>query len=395
MERYWQFEKFPKLKTIIMKTKIFNKILKLFFINKKIEIFLFLKKKKNIIFDKTGSKEFQNLFEDKDVFILKTRPEHLKKIYFSKKIFFSILKNLFNFKLKQNYLIAVINEISPEIVIKIIDNSPEFWKIANHFRGKIKFIGVQNSTRGDWVELPNIWGEEVCFTNYVCFSEFDIQTIKSIKNIKVKKFFIGGSIRNSNFYNKIKKNPNKNIAENYDICFISKQDLSEAEAEKNRRVELIDLLQKTAKYSKKFNKKVIIASKRDQNKKEEDFYNKIFSGSLFKINWRTDSLKSYEAINNSELIIGLSSTILREAYSYKSKILCCGSKRNKYWDPFWDFNYLSDFSYDNLEKKLNLLFKINLDEYYKKLDKKKDYYMSEVDTNNFLKNLIINKSQLF
>ena len=110
---------------------------------------------------------------------------------------------------------------------------------------------------------------------------------------------------------------------------------------------------------------------------------------------RTDYSKSYEAINNSELIIGLSSTILREAYSYKSKILCCGSKRNKYWDPFWDFNYLSDFSYDNLEKKLNLLFKINLDEYYKKLDKKKDYYMSEVDTNNFLKNLIINKSQLF
>ena len=74
-------------------------------------------------------------------------------------------------------------------------------------------------------------------------------------------------------------------------------------------------------------------------------------------------LKSYEAINNSELIIGLSSTILREAYSYKSKYFVVDQKGINI-GILWDFNYLSDFSYDNL-KKLNLLFKINLDEYYK------------------------------
>ncbi len=44
---------------------------------------------------------------------------------------------------------------------------------------------------------------------------------------------------------------------------------------------------------------------------------------------------------------------------------------------------------------MNLLFETNLDEYYKKLDKKKDYYMQDIDTNNFLKKLIVNKAQLF
>ena len=168
--------------------------------------------------------------------------------------------------MKQNYLIAVINEISPEIVITIIDNSPEFWKIANHFEVKLNLLECKIQLEVTGLSL-NIWGEEVCFINYVCFSEFDIQTIKSIKNIKVKKFFIGGSIRIPIFIIKKKKIPIK-IAENYDICFISKQDLSEAEAEKNRRVELIDLLQKTAKYSKKFNKSDYCFKKRSKQKRK-------------------------------------------------------------------------------------------------------------------------------
>ena len=371
-------------------------ILNFFLMLKRINISFSLKERDYIIYDKTGSDDFSNLFNKQDVFVLNTRLAHINKIYLSRKIFFSILKNIFKYRLKENYLIAIINEINPEIVITRIDNAPEFWNLAKHFQNKIKFIAVQNATRGDWISLPKIWGKEAHITNYVCFSEFDIEAIKSIKNIKVQKFFIGGSLRNSNFKKEIKRNPNKIITEKYDICFISKQDLSENEGAKGRRKQLIDLLQKISKYVKKFNKKIIIASKRNQNQKEEDFYNKTFSGSFFRISWRTDPFQSYEAINNSEIIVGLSSTILREAYSYKSKILCCGyTRKPKYWDPFSNFNYLDDISYDNLEKKLNLLFETNLDEYYKKLDKKKDYYMQDIDTNNFLKKLIVNKAQLF
>jgi surface carbohydrate biosynthesis protein len=379
-----------------MKIKFLKKVKDFFFVLLKCKISLTLKKKKYVIFDKTSSEEFCNLFNLQDVFILNTRLSHISKIYFSRKIFFSILKNFFNHNLKKNYLIAVLNEINPEIVITMIDNSYSFWNLAEYFQGKIKFIGVQNAVRGDLVENPNIWKKEVSFTNYVCFSEFDIEAINSLKNIKVKKFFIGGSLRSSNFHIITNKNDYKKIKVKYDICFIGKQDFKEIEGEEGRKKELIDLLQKTAKYVKKFNKKIIIASKTDKNKEEEEFYNKTFAGSLFKINWRTDKYRSYEAIKNSNVTLGLSSTILREAFIFETKILCCEyRKRPSYWDPFSNFNHLNDVSYDNLEKKLNLLFKIDLNEYYKRLDKKKDYYMKDIDTNFFLKNLIKNKSQFY
>ena len=379
-----------------MKSQFFFKILKIFLILLRFNVSFSLKRKKYVIFDNTSVDEFSNLFSDQDVFILNNRLNNIKKIYLSKKILFFLTKNFFKYKLKLNYFIAVINEINPEIVISIIDNSPEFWKLANHFETQIKFIGVQNSTRGDLIENEDAWDKETFFTNYVCFSEFDIKAVNSLTKIKVKKFFIGGSLRSSNFQSVTNKNDYKKIKDKYDICFIGKQDFKEIEGEAGRKKELIDLLQKTAKYVKKFDKKIIIASKRNQNKEEEEFYNKTFAGADFKINWRNDKFNSYEAIKNSNVTLGLSSTILREAFLFETKILCCEyRKRPRYWDPFSNFNHLKDVSYDSLEKKLNLFFKIDLNEYYEKLDNKKDYYMKNIDTNFFLKNLIKDKTQLY
>ena len=116
---------------------------------KRINISFSLKERDYIIYDKTGSDDFSNLFNKQDVFVLNTRLAHINKIYLSRKIFLSILKNIFKYRLKENYLIAIINEINPEIVITRIDNAPEFWNLAKYFQNKIKFIAVQNATRGD------------------------------------------------------------------------------------------------------------------------------------------------------------------------------------------------------------------------------------------------------
>ena len=154
-------------------------------------VFFFFKKKKYVIFDNTSVDEFSNLFSDQDVYLFLTIDLIiLENLSFEKKILFFLTKNFFKYKLKLNYFIAVINEINPEIVISIIDNSPEFWKLANHFETQIKFIGVQNSTRGDLIENEDAWDKETFFTNYVCFSEFDIKAVNSLKKIKVKKFLL-------------------------------------------------------------------------------------------------------------------------------------------------------------------------------------------------------------
>ena len=55
---------------------------------------------------------------------------------------------------------------------------------------------------------------------------------------------------------------------------------------------------------------------------------------------------------------------------------------------------MTNVSYNNLEKRLNLLFNLDFDEYYNQLDKKRDYYMANINTINFLKDLLNNKELL-
>lgn len=362
----------------------------------KLKINFSLRKKKILIYDKTSSIDFFNLLSNEEVFILSSRPKDMKTIYLSRKILYSLLWNFFKIKFKLNYLIAIIKEINPEIVLTKIDNSYEFSFLANHFKGKIKFIAVQNATRGDIIENRNKANEHISLTNYVCFSQFDIDAIKS-KNIKVKKYFIGGSLRHSNFQIlKSKNNSDKKLI-NYDLCFVSKQDFQKViEHEKSRKLVLINLIKNISKYVKKYNKSIIVACKLGYNKYEENIYKEFFSGSKFKIQWQNKEYRgSYEPIHSSKVIIGLQSTLLREAFLTEAKTLCCDyKKRASFYYPFSNISLLDNLSYNSLEKRLNLLFDISLNEYYDQLNKQKNYYMANVDTNHLLKNLINNKNQL-
>lgn len=375
---------------------MFNKIKLLITFLIKLKINFSLKKKKLLIFDKTGSIDFLNLLSNEEFFILNSRLNDINIIYLSRKILYSLFRNFFKIKFKLNYLIAVIKEINPEIVMTRIDNSYEFSFLANYFKDKIKFIAVQNASRGDIINNSDKENEHIFLTNYVCFSQFDIDVIKS-KNIKVKKYFIGGSLRNSNFqFQKNKNNTNKKF-KSYDICFVSKQDIQKVvENEKGRKEVLINLIENISKYIKKYNKSIIIACKTNYNKNEEAIYKEFFSGLKFKIQWQNQKyLGSYESIHSSKIVIGLESTLLREALLTEAKILLCDyKKRSKFNYPFSNISFLDNLSYNSLEKRLNLLFDIDLNEYYSQFDKSKNYYMANVDTNHFLKNLINNKKQL-
>lgn len=362
----------------------------------KLKINFSLKKKRLLIFDKTSSIDFLNLLSNEEFFILNSRLKDINTIYLSRKILHSIFRNFFKIKFKLNYLIAVIKEINPEIVLTRIDNSYEFSFLANYFKDKIKFIAVQNASRGDIIENSNKGSEHISLTNYVCFSQFDIDALKS-KNIKVKKYFIGGSLRHSNFQILKNKNNTDKKLKNYDICFVSKQDFKQVVKDDiDRKQVLINLIKNISKYIKKYNKNIIIACKVRYNKYEETIYKEFFSGLKFKIQWQNQKyLESYEPIHSSKIIIGLQSTLLREAFLSEAKTLCCDyKKRASFYYPFSNISLLDNLSYNSLEKRLNLLFDIDLNEYYSQLDKQKNYYMANVDTNHFLKNLINNKKQL-
>ena len=116
----------------------------------------------------------------------------------------------------------------------------------------------------------------------------------------------------------------------------------------------------------------------------------IFSGCNYKISWKENfRYESYKNISTSKIVIGLPSTLLREAYFYKTKVLCCEKiQYRKDSHPFGGLNYLCNFSYKGFEERLNHLFDINYEQYLDQLEKPRSFYMSNTDTIKFIKNLV-------
>ena len=85
-------------------------------------------------------------------------------------------------------------------------------------------------------------------------------------------------------------------------------------------------------FSKKFNKKFIFIWKRYQNHpdhiREYEFYRKQLTANEFNylLNnsiHKTDQFSSYKTLIESKVVIGVSTTMLREKLSLKGKILTC------------------------------------------------------------------------
>ena len=94
-----------------------------------------------------NSYELSKVLKRKDYFILSSRKTiKLKIFYLTKNILIFLIKHFLKEELK-HYMIAVIKEINPKIVITNIDNSVEFSLLAKYFHPKIKFIAVQGANR--------------------------------------------------------------------------------------------------------------------------------------------------------------------------------------------------------------------------------------------------------
>ncbi len=346
-------------------------------------------KKDIIIYDCVNSFEVSKALPDKKYFILSSRKEKIKKLFLNKNIIFSILFNFFARSLKLNYMIGLIKEINPKIVITNIDNSVEFSLLARYFNNKINFIAIQNANRGDMFDNYNNYNKMFFFPVLVCLSEFDIEFLKK-KDIFVKKFLIGGSLRNSYFQNFLTNRETKKSG-SYDICFVCKsiKDIIFKEDVLSKHGMIITL-KYLARYSKNTNRSVVLQAKHEKSNREEEIYKKIFMGCNFKISWKESSrYASYKNISQSQVVIGLPSTLLRESYFYKTKVLCCEfNEDQKGIHPFDGLNYLGNFSFKEFEQRLNYLFDMNYEEYSSKLKKPPKFYMSDTNTIKYIKNLV-------
>lgn len=364
----------------------------LFFSILKSKKFFSIEKKELLIFDKVNSDILVKILPSSKTGTLIVRFDKNTKLLINFKIVIFILKNLCTRSIQLNYFISYINQVNPKFVITTIDNSITFSTLAKYFENKIKFLAIQNATRNDFYENTEEYNASFYFTNYFVMSDFDRKMIEKKKNIKVRNFFIIGSLRNS-YYKYYIQPFESNDKKKYDICFVNKRLFKFNKPYDTPHAKIsLKLLKFLSQYISKYNyKSLVIQSKSFYSDLENKIYEDLFNKLNFKIIWRDyDNHNSYKTVSSSNIILGPPSTLLREAIIYpNTKVICFSSERERNEQhPFPDKNFIDEMTYEKFEQELNFYSELRQEEYAKKTNTNINYVMCEKNSAKSLMDLI-------
>ncbi len=367
-----------------------------------------LEHKKIVIFDSETTEDIEKILPQKGYTIISNRLYRMKEIYLSKKVIFYILKNFFKRSLKQNYLVGMLKEIQPKVVITHISHSADFHIVSKILNDEMQFIAIQSGSSNEFSFMPEESIRKFFVPKLMCFSEFDKLFYEKNK-INVQSLEVVGSLRSALSYEyvksqKIKINPNK-----YDICLVSEPHsiLNGDYFQVKNMAECSALVAEfTYKLCKKHNLNLIFTGEGQIGERgalnEINFYKHYLKNYDFKIYQSTNRSKefpSYVNIMQSKLTIGFISTILREAISFEKKILSC----NFTGHPDVAFPAMgSDFpndcicvfnnpSYELFEEKVLKILSMSDEKYFSELGEKKfSIMLPTVNTANIMRNKIKN-----
>ncbi len=376
------------------------KILKYFFFLKNVTFKLEkLNKKEIILFDSTNIESLKEIIPKDKYFILPVRTSEIKEIYFSFKLIFFLIKNIFKRSLKQNYLNFIIRSVDPKTVVTAVETSADFYFSANYFKEtKIKFVAIQHSClRGAGFINDEYLNKIIYIPNFLCFSEFEKKLFKNTK-AKIKRYLPVGSLRASLFIKKAKDEKLNLNKKSYDICLIG-----EPTSKKNNDLKNIsdayEIPGKVAEYTlrvcKKNNLKLIFSGKNqtfnDSHLEEEQYYKYFLKEYDYTIIPKKNYYSTFENAFKSELIIGHNSTFLREISALHKKVLSLNFLgHDEFKEPFSGIAYLEKFSFEDFEKRVLELIQLNQDEYRKKLKNNLDFItVKAVDTIENIKKEIL------
>ncbi len=347
-----------------------------------------------IVIDSTGFFEIKNILEGFDWDLVETRNELIKEIYVTPNMILSFFFNLRD-NLKIAYLTTLIQEIRPKIVLTFIDNSFLFSIIAKNCKNKkINFIAIQNAWRGDMSENDYFFKKGLIDKNpnkilyipsFFCLGENDIKKYKKYK-IDVKKFFKVGSLR---LHNAIESNIKKK-GKKYDICLISNttwmRELTGGDP--SFAYGYVELVKYSIRFAREKKLKFIFCLKYSNGptaiqdnelsifKKNlsPEYFNYLKKNSTYK---KKEKYLSYKVAFNSNVVVGVTSTILGECLSYGKKVLACNFSNLEYCDfPIKGICFSKDKNYNNFSKQLNKILYCSDDYYQKSLEKKKNYIVN-------------------
>ncbi len=336
---------------------------------------------KILILGSEGADFITTHLESNDYVILPFKINHFKIIFISKKILIFLFKNLYKNSLKVSYIGALINVIKPKIIITMFDQYLEINQIGKIFSNEIKLIAVQQANRS----INHYSKGKLNFYKYYTIGDYEKKLTQNI--IKPEKVHSIGSlvaIRAKKYFNL----NNIDLDIKNDICLLSEPHLNINEELVNvRDVEKsVGLVAEyTIQFCKKYNKKLIFSGKNDWGA-DEKFAEEIFyrnNTSFDNLNIEFQNKKKFGTLKNiasSKLIIGCCSTALREAFEFNKKVLACdfiGDEKTAFQSD--GIALLKLCTYEEFESRVNLILKMNYNDYLDNIKNKENIYNKSID----------------
>jgi len=349
-----------------------------------------------LIFDKCGSDKVSQALEGVNHNTLNTR----ECLYLKNLI--PVLVKSFKCGFKDvyfKYLVNIIDELNPKLVVTFVDNNSIFWKLDKKYENKIKFLTIQNGNR--WIannaDYPNYLAhffydvnvkKDIYHSNFACISDYD-RDLYIKNNINVGKYYPIGSL-SIDLHNKhhIKR---KKV---FDICLVANSI--------NDRLVNLKIMKYLAKYVEEYNVSACIALKRScysiGYRKYMEIFDQYFGNTtvvvvphkedeipLSMINLRRQvkkpTLGSQYLSDVSEVTIGFTSTMLRQSFARGNKVYPLNFEINEVSPPFDLFAVnLKPNNYKEFSEQLSDMLNINPKLYYQN-NKKLMNYMDVFDIN--------------
>jgi surface carbohydrate biosynthesis protein len=374
---------------LISITKVLVGNIKKFIKSKK--VFRSPRKSKILIYDHNKKESLIPLFNGVPYEVYSSRWESINiSVSVIVKCILFVLKNK---KIWCAYTASFIEEVSPSIVITVTDNDARFQELdAFNKNDRIKFISIQNGNRKFngpiemvFVTLGQL-PKQIYHSNFFCFGDYDVYEYKKYQ-ADIRNFIPCGSLDDS-LYRSL---PIDNRLKIYDICLVGIPASGiRVEDWAAPGLKLFGDIKEQYKcllvYLKTFQKRhgvtiSVTGSSYDNHTIDADWHRKYLGEDFEYFPRDIKSKSSYSLTDRAKVVVGMHSTLLREALGRGKKVLECNYSGPHFEVIQGDTWLLREKGYDNFEKKLLNLLHMDV-ESYKTLCGEYPFYLIGYDKKN-------------
>lgn len=289
----------------------------------------------------------------------------------------------------KSIMLAIIEELKPKVVITLIDNNVVSQGL-HLILPEIRFISIQNGVRS--LSLETIGRPKVNFDNYYGFGLFEKELFLSIGG-SFLNYFPSGSLKLGLFLSKYNYLPNK-INKNTTICFVSQFRNRRSYNRDDVDSDFVNLGQELYKQTVNYallndciiNVAMTYKPGDPEYISEKSYFQKIITSDVVKyFDNDLDEMTSYKVAIESDLVIGIDSTLLIEMFGCSKRVVWGLNSKLDFAEAVGLQAYpkylpseliLMNLNEDSFNIKLNNLLLMNDERYIDLIKKSREYFIN-------------------